>query len=63
MLTQVNTGEGDLKLVSLSVMEGGAQGMNELRRKEERRHAAPTAGEVTLYPYLAPTLPSVKSFE
>jgi hypothetical protein len=44
-------------------MEGGAQGMNELRRKEERMHAAPTAGEGTLYPYLAPTLQSVKSIE
>lgn len=50
-------------MVSLSVMEGGAQGMNELRRKEERMHAAPTAGEGTLYPYLAPTLQSVKSIE
>jgi hypothetical protein len=50
-------------MVSLSVVEEGAQKMNELRRKEERMHAAPTAGEGTLYPYLAPNLQTVKSFE
>jgi hypothetical protein len=31
--------------------------------KKERMHAAPTAGEGTFYPYLAPTLKSLKSFE